>query len=83
MFKCVFITAEMYSVLITCGMQKQKRDTKRIQVKTKYDNTTSPIIQHNTTGFDTQTYLIHHSHKYFNVKPDTLLLLKSLGSIRN
>lgn len=82
MFKCVFKTAEMYSVLVTCGMQKQNIDTNRIQVKTKYDNTTSPIIQYNTTGFDTQTYLINHS-KYFSVKPDTLVLFKSLGSIRN
>lgn len=47
MLKCAFKTAEMYSVLVKRSMQKQNRDTNRIQDKTKCDNTTSSLIQHN------------------------------------
>lgn len=54
MLKCAFKTAEMYSVLVKCSMQKQNRDTNRIQDKTK---------QHDKPPYTTQLGLTHKQTK--------------------
>lgn len=69
MLKCAFKTAEMYSVLVTCSMQKQNRDTNRIQDKTKCDNTASPLIQHNWVW---HTNRPNQPLKILKLKSDTL-----------